>query len=37
MHVGPWKHAWVRRGFDPRRDARARVLQAIEYHLPVDW
>ena len=35
--AGPWKLAWVRRGFDPRATPRARGYQCLEYHLPTDW
>lgn len=34
---GPWKGAWVRKGFDPRVDASARQYQVLEYSMPADW
>ncbi|KAK2078977.1 hypothetical protein QBZ16_002667 [Prototheca wickerhamii] len=34
---GPWKGAWVLRGYDPRREPAARGLQTLQYQLPQDW
>lgn len=35
--TGPWKGAWVLRGYDPRREPAARGLQTLQYQLPQDW
>lgn len=34
---GPWKGAWVKRGYDPRKDHSAAKLQVLEYCLPSNW
>ena len=36
-HTGPWKGAWVRRGYDPRATQEARGWQVVPYQLPSDW
>ena len=35
--AGPWKGLWVRRGYDPRLDPRARQWQALELPVPPAW
>lgn len=34
---GPWKGAWVQRGYDPRQHSDARQYQVLDYTLPSDW
>jgi len=34
---GPWKGAWIRRGYDPRQHPDARQYQVLTYTLPADW
>lgn len=34
---GPWKGAWIRRGYDPRIQEEARQYQVIEYSVPNAW
>lgn len=34
---GPWKNAWVKRGYDPRQHPESRQYQVLEYTLPADW
>ncbi|KAK9838763.1 hypothetical protein WJX74_002871 [Apatococcus lobatus] len=34
---GPWRHLWLRNGYDPRQDASSCKWQSISYHLPPDW
>jgi general transcription factor 3C polypeptide 5 (transcription factor C subunit 1) len=34
---GPWKGAWIRRGYDPRVQVEAKQYQVIEYSVPNAW
>lgn len=34
---GPWQGAWVRKGYDPRKNPEARQYQVLQYTLPVTW
>lgn len=30
---GPWRMTWVRFGFDPRKDPKARIYQTLDYRI----
>jgi general transcription factor 3C polypeptide 5 (transcription factor C subunit 1) len=32
---GPWRHSWVRLGYDPRKDKESRVYQTLDYRIKV--
>jgi hypothetical protein len=34
---GPWRGAWVRKGYNPRVDPGAGKYQVVHYRLPREW
>lgn len=34
---GPWRGAYIQRGYDPRKEKGSLIYQVLRYQIPLDW